>query len=163
MKRTEVTTVDDGKKKKEKKVKVIFSIKSAMAIIPIIVDGKATDKTTFASAEKDGRLFALPKTIFSDDDDKKITYQGWDIKLHKPIPKSSFSDDVTYLEFQAEVATQQGNKYLSLATERSERATMLRKFGDKKLQKKADKLVKMRKALALLELELAEEGQEITE
>lgn len=158
----DMVTTDDGKKeKKEKKKKAIFDIKSAMAVVPVIEDGKATNKTVFDIASKDGRLFAMPKTIYEDGDSNKITYQGWDMKLHKPIPKSSFSDDVTYIEYQAEVAMQQGNKFLAVALLKSEQAATLRKFGDKKLQKKAAKLEKMRKALAALEAELAEESQEV--
>jgi len=154
----EGTTGTDKKKRDPKKIP--FDVDSAQAIIPIIKDGKPSGETEFGACQQDGQLFAVPKTI---EEDGKVSYQGWDLDKHKPVPKSQFADDATYLEFQAEVATQKANKLYALAEERIERARKIRKFGDKVLQKKAAKLEKMRTALAEMEAELAAEGIDINE
>lgn len=156
---SKVTDVNNDETVKEPKRKE-FEVKTAKAVIPVIVDGKPTGKDQFGSAVNDkGQLIAVPKTILNDDG--TVSYQGFDIDIHKTIPKALFADAVTFLEYQAEQARQRGNKLLGLADERNQRAAKIRKFGDTKLARTAAKLQKMQAALAAMKAQLEMEGIDV--
>jgi len=121
-------------KKKEKKAKIAdYNVKSAPADIK-------NDK---------GLLTKVP--------------DDFDISKHKPMKKTIFADQATFIESQAVIAEQRANKLLALAKERRERVERLRKFGDEKTRKKADKLARIKKQEAILAKELEELGVDVDE
>lgn len=82
----------------------------------------------------------------------------WNPKDFKPLTKKDFASADLYLEFSADRMEERGLAMIDRAKKQRERAEHLRKFGDPKKVKKAQKLAKLREQMASLASELEGEG-----
>ena len=144
----------------ERKGKAVFDIVSSKAFLPVLdVDGKPTGETKIQAAVNEaGLLVAVPVDIV---ENEETVYAGFSVFDHKPLNKKQFASDDVYLDFQALVAETRGKKLIELAFDRRERATKLRRFGDKKTRSRVAKLERMQKQLAELQAALKADGIEL--
>jgi len=142
--------VGQKEQKDVKKGGIDFPVKAAKFI-------DENDKLVSA-VNKDGLLIAVPKTI---EKDGKILYEGFDTRKYNPLKKGDFADIATYLDCQAFVAREKGNRLIALADDKEKKAERIRKFGDEVTRKKAAKVARMREQLAVLEQQLTSEGIDV--
>lgn len=124
-------------KPKEKKVRAIFDLKTAVDANGKAVPGRA-----------EGKLQAVPA--------------NWKPKEHKPLKRSDFADEATFIEFRAILAEQKAERMATAARKLRQQAERIRQFGDEGTRKKANKLLKAREQMAALEKELAEAGIDVS-
>ena len=144
--KTETETTDDKPKGRQ-----AFDYSKAQ----LMVDGKLV-----TAVNADGKL-VNPVVEVKDGD--TVVQAGYNHRIHKPLTKADFADEVGYLRHTAVVARQKGAIMIALADERDARAAQLAKFGDKKTRAKVKKLQRMQEAQAALLATLAESGVDIAE
>lgn len=110
---------------------------------------------------------AKGKEIFNDgvkNDDGLFTEAptNYDHVKYKPLKKSDFLADETYLDHQATICHAKSAIYAKKAEKLERNAEQLREFGDPETRKRAMKLQKMRESLAALEASLIEDGVDLT-
>ena len=125
----------EKKEKKEKTKRMDFEIVKA-----ICAAGKAVNT--------DGLLIAVPT--------------NYDPRKYKPLSKSVFAGIPTYLDYQAFMANYRAIQFTKIATDKTAKADLLRKFGDEDTRKKAQKLARLREQIEALQKQLKEEGIDTT-
>jgi hypothetical protein len=116
------------------------------------------NKKLVSAINKDGLLISVPKTVT---EGGKVLYEGFDMRKHNPLKKGDFADIATYLDHQAFIAREKGNRLIALAEDKEKKAERIRKFGDEDTRKKAAKIARMREQLAALEQQLTAEGIDV--
>jgi len=147
---TEPNSGNEGTDDAEGKGKVAFETAEAKFL---------NDENKIVTAvNSDGLLVAVPKPI---EVSGEVVYEGFDIRLHKPLKKDQFADLATYLLHQAYVARAKAERFLAMAEDKEKKAARIQKFGDEATRKKAMKVARMREQLAELEAQLKADGVEV--
>ena len=97
--------------------------------------------------DADGLILTLPESI--------------DILAYKPIKADKFSGKAFHLDYRAVVADAHAAQKTSLAGKLREKAATLRKFGNDKDRKRAERLIAMKAAFAKLAAELEADGVDV--
>lgn len=107
-------------------------------------------------------LIAVPSRIVDKDDGDKILYAGFDTRKHLPLKKADFVSMAFYLQYQGYIARERAQRLITTAENKEATATRLLKYKDENTRKKAAKRDRMRKELAALEKQLADEEVDVT-
>jgi len=134
------------------KGRVDFPKKSAMY--------RDKDGNVITALNAEGLLLAVPATIL---DGEKVVYSGFDPRKHNPLKKSDFVSMATFLQYQGYVARSRAARLIKVAETKEAAASRLLKFGDEQTRKKAAKIAKMRDQLKALEMQLMEEGIDVSD
>ncbi|KKN75668.1 hypothetical protein LCGC14_0377700 [marine sediment metagenome] len=152
-------TGDARKKKDNGKIK--FPIADAL------YRNKDGDVVTAAVKVDDAiKLVAVPKPVFDGDKvnehgNRIVLYTGWNHRKHDPLKKDDFVDEVDYVLYQAFTFRIRAAVLIEKATTSEKRARHLKKFGNDKQRKEANRLLKMRETLRLYEKTLRDQGIDI--
>ena len=125
------------------------------------------DKNVVSAVNGEGLLIAVPRPIFgkpeTEGGERTVVYAGWNSRKHAPLKKSHFATDVVYIYYQAFVARIKAAILVQSAELKEKRASRLKKFGNDKQRKDANKLIKMREAMKLLTMQLEADGVDLSE
>jgi len=119
-----------------------------------------TEGNVVTAVNAENLLIAVPRTITDPKDRDKIVYAGFDTRKHLPLKKVDFASMATYLLYQGFIARERAQRLTKIAENKEATATRLLKYKDEATRKKAAKRDRMRKELAALEKQLADNGVE---
>lgn len=130
---------------------------------------EATGTEAAVVKERRARTTFDPKTAVGPDGESIANEEGkltsvpsnFDPKNHKPLKKAIFVDEATYLDYRAWDEARKADRFLKKSARMTARAERLRKFGDDKMRKKADRAARMREQLKTLEAEMTEAGVDL--
>ena len=98
-----------------------------------------------------------------DEESGEVVQAGFDPNKHKPLTKADFASEDVFLDYRAFVAQCRATMFGLRAKDLAARANKLRKFGDDKTRKAAQRRDRMREALKKLEAQLMEDGVDLDE
>ena len=141
-----------------------YNFRKAQIRVPVLDGaGKATEETELVPAVNgDGALVGVPVRLV-DEESGEVVQAGFDPNKHKPLTKADFASEDVFLDYRAFVAQCRATMFGLRAKDLAARANKLRKFGDDKTRKAAQRRDRMREALKKLEAQLMEDGVDLDE